>query len=77
MKSIQARNVTARLKWPVRYNGRDLETGHTVQREAIVGVWIDTEQLKKLALRAKDNRSKKAKDGALNVELHYITEVKG
>lgn len=86
MKSIQVRNVTARLKglsippvhvvfeqWPVTFHNRAWEPSKVVT----VGVWIDLEQLAELAVRAAGNKSRKSQDGALHVEVHTITEVKG
>ena len=85
-QSVTVRNVTARLrghsippfhvvfdKWEVKMSGA---VGvKTTPKIATVGVWIDLEQLAKLARRAATNRSRKAQDGALHVELHYIQEV--
>jgi hypothetical protein len=87
-QSIAVRNVTARLrgqslppfhvvfeKWEARFSDRDAN-GHRIHRVATVGVWINMEELRSLALRAVHNKSRKSKDGPLNVELHYVQEVK-
>jgi hypothetical protein len=86
LKNLRVRNVVARLKghksqpfhivfekWPVTvWRGSP-----PVEHEATVGVWIDMGMLEKLARRAATNQSRKSQDGALHVEVHYITEVKG
>jgi hypothetical protein len=40
-----------------------------------VGVFIDLEQLTELVIKATGNKTKKAHDGALHVELHTVREV--
>jgi hypothetical protein len=44
-------------------------------RVAVVGVWIDLDELVELAVKAATNKGRKARDGALNVELHTVREV--
>lgn len=47
------------------------------QRVVTVGVWIDLDELSHMVAAAAQNKSKKCKDGALNVEVHTIREVEG
>jgi hypothetical protein len=85
-QSIAVRHITARLKghsippfhvvfekWQVTFKNHSTEP----TKVATVGVWIDLTQLSELAVKAATNRSRKSRDGALNVELHFIEEVKG
>jgi len=36
------------------------------------GVWIDLDALAELVIKASRNKGRKAKDGAINVEVHTI-----
>ena len=47
-----------------RYNGP--------KQKVTVGVYIDLDELKQLAMDAAKNKSRHAKDGALHVEVHSI-----
>jgi hypothetical protein len=59
--------------WQFTFKNRSTEPS----RMAVVGVWIDLDELVELAVRAATNKGRKAKDGPLNVEVHTIREVEG
>jgi hypothetical protein len=84
MRSPTARAVSARLtgkppikvvyeQWDVTYKNRSNEPSMI----ATAGVWVDLTELAELVIRAAGNKNRKSKDGALHVEVHYLTEVKG
>ena len=58
-------------EWQFTFKNRSSEPS----RVAVVGVYIDLDELVELAVKAATNKGRKAKDGALNVELHTVREV--
>ena len=59
--------------WDVTFKNKSTDPTRVVT----VGVFIDLEALAELAIQASQNKSRKAKDGALHVEVHTIREVEG
>lgn len=51
------------------------QAGQLVRRRVTFGVWIDPESLDSLGLKASQNKSGRATDGALHVEIHHIEEM--
>lgn len=49
--------------------------GALVRRRVVYGAWIDLEALDQLGLKASRNKSGRAKDGAVHVEIHRIEEL--
>lgn len=60
-------------EWTVTFKNRSTDPS----RVATVGVWIDLDKLAELAVQSTKNKSRKAHDGALHVEVHTIREVEG
>ena len=58
-------------EWQVTYKNKSTDPSRVVT----VGVWIDLDGLAELAIAASGNKGRKAKDGALHVEVHTIREV--
>lgn len=51
-------------------------TGATVHRERITyGVYIDLDALEQLAVKVSKNKSRKGRDGPVNIEIHSIEPV--
>lgn len=45
------------------------------KKRILAGVWLDLDEVSELVKKAAHNKSRRAKDGGLHVEIHRIEEI--